>query len=399
MKSSILYLHKKGHVTQIQMNASGEILTQKNYSHLADLPAAEKGAGVIVIVPGEDILLTRVKIPKTNHRELLKAIPFALEEQLATDLNKLYFALGDFDTLEQLAVGVLDKEQFEIYLSQLRQFNVHADVLLPDYLAIPYKSNLWTVHIEKKRALVRTEKQAGFATDLDNLSMMLQLTFERSISLPHKIRIINKHGDIDDKFDKLKQNVEIEFIDNEKWACKELASQPAINLLQGKYRSKNKSSKLKTYWKIASITFAAWAIVLLGSQITELIYLNVHSKRLQKNIAAIYHQIFPGTHDVIEPEFRIKRELDNLSKSSRSNYFIALLGYVAPVLRQNPAIHLQSISYQDKQLTLQLEADKLSGLETFSHALTQQGLNVKQNRVDTTTKKIIAEIIIKRLAS
>lgn len=398
MNNIILQWHKNGSLTAMQLNESAEILTSQEYLRLADVPASEKGANIIVIVPGEDVLLIQTKIPKTNRHELLKAIPFALEEQLATDVEQLYFALGDYDALDQLTVAVTDNKLFETKLNELQRCNIHTDVALPDYLAIPYEDKAWTVYVEERRALVRTGKQAGFTTDRANLAMVLALTLKRTINAPHEIRITTNANDIEpSEFDPLKEKIALNFVAaGSKWAVKELLAQPAINLLQGKYRAKNKSSKAKTYWKMAGIACAAWLAVLFGTQLTALIYFNIHSHKLEKNIAMVYRQIFPGSTDVIEPRFRIKRQLTNLSRSSHGSYFTQLLSRAAVALHHNSAIQLQSINYEAKQLTLQLRADTLAALEIFTRKLTQQGLSVKQKQVDTSGKRVNAAITIKR---
>jgi len=52
-----------------------------------------RGRRVLLIIPNEDVVLTSVKIPSKNKKQLLQAIPFALEENLAEDIEDLHFSI------------------------------------------------------------------------------------------------------------------------------------------------------------------------------------------------------------------------------------------------------------------------------------------------------------------
>ena len=47
---------------------------------------------VIALVPGTNVLRTFVDIPVRNQAKLLQAIPFAMEDQLAGNIEELHFA-------------------------------------------------------------------------------------------------------------------------------------------------------------------------------------------------------------------------------------------------------------------------------------------------------------------
>src|SRR6185503_9987760 len=49
---------------------------------------------IIVLVPGEHVLLTQVTMPHMSSGRLVKALQFALEDQLTEPPSELHFALG-----------------------------------------------------------------------------------------------------------------------------------------------------------------------------------------------------------------------------------------------------------------------------------------------------------------
>src|SRR5450755_5016196 len=61
---------------------------------LANAVAAAAGRHVCVLVPGTDVLLMEPELPAKAGTKLAQIVPYALEEQLAADIDDLHFAIG-----------------------------------------------------------------------------------------------------------------------------------------------------------------------------------------------------------------------------------------------------------------------------------------------------------------
>ena len=75
----------------------------------------------VVIIPGNAVLMTTVQLPKMSHTELRRAVPFALEEHLAQNIEDCFFALGETDSAGNTIVAVIDKQRFESYLAAIHE--------------------------------------------------------------------------------------------------------------------------------------------------------------------------------------------------------------------------------------------------------------------------------------
>ena len=392
----ILHIHSDGHFTWIQLNEHHEMVVQQDYQKLSDIPAVLKGMCLVVLLPGQEIVTTLANIPKINRHELTKAIPFALEEQLATDIDQLYFAIGHHDDNNHLSVAVIDKEKFEAYLHALKSHRLYPDYVLPDYLAIPLEKGHWSIDIKQSMALVRIDQQRGFAVEIENLPLLLQWTLDRAQEMPHSVRVYDRLGEYPmQQLASIKNQVNVEICRNvAALAWDELAHQPSMNLLKRKYHAQNKSSSLKRYWKIAGVSCVAWVVVLFGSQGAQWVHLHHQVAWSQQQIHGLYHQIFPASHAVIEPQMHVRQELNRLLQLHHGNPLITLLSRVAEILHHYPSVKIQMLSYQDGNLILHLKTTELSQLEALTQALTQQQLQVKQNQVNTKDKQIFAEVWI-----
>ena len=67
----------------------GEVVTG-TLSQAAGEAAARR---VVVLVPGSEVLLAEIRVPGTNRQKVLRAIPYALEEQVAEDVEALHLSL------------------------------------------------------------------------------------------------------------------------------------------------------------------------------------------------------------------------------------------------------------------------------------------------------------------
>ena len=48
----------------------------------------------VFVAPGEEVLLTIANIPSKQHRQIVQEVPYAVEEQLAMDVEECFFSLG-----------------------------------------------------------------------------------------------------------------------------------------------------------------------------------------------------------------------------------------------------------------------------------------------------------------
>ena len=81
-------------VSWIVVDSNGTRLGPPAAGPLADAVPDVQGRDVIVLVPATNVLTTTVDIPVRGGSRLQAALPFALEEYLADDIDTLHFAAG-----------------------------------------------------------------------------------------------------------------------------------------------------------------------------------------------------------------------------------------------------------------------------------------------------------------
>ncbi|WP_455211325.1 type II secretion system protein GspL [Kaarinaea lacus] len=174
---------------------AGQIPGLVYYGDLKTAANHATGCRVVVLVSGMNILLTHVGLPAMNKQRLARAIPFALEENLASDIEKMHFAVGSRED-DKTACAVVERYDMDAWQQLLKNANIQADVLASEVFGVYREDNTWNVLINQagsasQKVLLRTGAQSGFAMDLANLPFILKnaLDHGESQQLPVRVNI------------------------------------------------------------------------------------------------------------------------------------------------------------------------------------------------------------------
>ena len=153
------------------------------------------GCQVVVFVSAMNILLTQVELPAMNKQRLARAIPFSLEEHVASDVEQLHFALGSRYG-EKIACAVVEKQEMENWQQLLKNANIQTDILVSECFGVQRNEGAWSILINRadgmsRKALLRNGEQSGLAMDLQNLAFILRNALDNSEpeQLPSQIQV------------------------------------------------------------------------------------------------------------------------------------------------------------------------------------------------------------------
>ena len=87
---------------------------------------------VIALAPGTEVLLTQVNLPVRSPSKLRQAIPYALEEQLADDVEGLHFAAGKRTADGITPIAATARSNVESWMDTLGQAGLGASQIVAD---------------------------------------------------------------------------------------------------------------------------------------------------------------------------------------------------------------------------------------------------------------------------
>ena len=295
---------------------------------------------ITVVIPGEQVTTRLVKIPKGSKRHFNKALPFLLEDELATPVEALHFALGKPSDEDQVLCAIIEKQVLNNYLELLTDAGITASNLIPDYWLLAKDSqNQSSTKKFNDKLLVRSSNDTGITIPLALLhsnhtlpnNLLENLGF--SIEQPHAEQI-----DLIPVLQSINEN------------------QAPLNILQAKYTpaiQQSNNSWIKSTVIAASICILIFMIYFLSAGW----YFNQQARTMATEAKTAYQELFPNETRIVDIRRQMAAHLNQDSNGVTDKLFFRLTGVVAEAIagETNEQATIRHLRYEHKDGTLQLE--------------------------------------------
>ena len=150
-----------------------------SWGSLRDAAAQAAGRKTIVLVPGTDVLLAEPVLPLKSGAKLAQVVPFALEENLAADVEDLHFAVGKRESRPGTPVAAVALSRMDEWVAVLRAAGLSTDAMYAETSVLPTVTGAIAVLIDGRRLYVRRDNQPGTVIEVEPLIEALQLALGR----------------------------------------------------------------------------------------------------------------------------------------------------------------------------------------------------------------------------
>src|SRR5256884_6829823 len=138
--------------------------------------ARAPGRRVCALVPGADVLLAEPEIPVKAGAKLQQLVPYALEEQLADDIDDLHFAIGKrAGDSARAPVAVVACALLDEWLATLRASGLEPEAIYADSELLPHNPGQAVVLLEEDAGLVRSPGAWPVTLPADALGEALEI--------------------------------------------------------------------------------------------------------------------------------------------------------------------------------------------------------------------------------
>ncbi len=411
--------------------ASGEL---PDANQLSTLASRAGNRPVTVLVPGCDVVSKQVAMPPKAGRQFIQALPYALEEEFATDIDELFFAAGDkieVDGVAKMNVAVVSRLKMQQWLEWLDSAGLICQRILPDYLALPSLEDGVSIMQLGDEWLVKEGSFRGFNVSSENLSNWLNLLADSSKQKNEEShededgntsKEANKNESIEEKVqaqDVEDQKIELAYYSpieafafNQYEAVEQNYELPmqvlaksienkvsSLNLRQGVFELKKETWKYFNIWRNAAIFAVCALIAHLLSVSMETRQTNVQAKNVEKEIRRSFMGVFPNGKRVKTALIKkqMKSKLGEYSSSESGLPFLALLDMTRSSFKDVPDLKLANLKFDAKRskFTLQAEAENFESFEKFKNSANKQGLEVEQGSLNNSGNKVRGSLSLK----
>ncbi len=368
---------------------------------LEEISLHATGHRLIVLVPAAQVLLTHARIPSRKRQRILSALPYALEDQLATEVEQLHFALGQRAADGEVAVAVVEKRCIGEWLARLRACDMEPDEMVPDVLCLPWQAGHWTALRETDHTLLRNGPQSGLSLDNDDLDTLLALLMEETPEA-QRPTTLNWYGPAAPPQAIVPAGVEIHHLPLEDDPLALLArhyeTDTAIDLLQGEYSRHEQLGRYWRPWRPAALLLLSLLLITVIATVIDYRHLSQERDLLRQRIERIYLETFPEAKRVVNPRVQMERRLRELQAggATAAGGFLDLLRRAGPALKETRGLELRRISYRDGHLDIALLIPDLQGLDQLKQRLGETaGLQVEIQSASARDNKVEARLQIR----
>ncbi|MGI2179129.1 type II secretion system protein GspL [Shewanella frigidimarina] len=352
-----------------------EIIASGELSDAASLSTLAERAGnrpVDVLVPAANMTLTQIMLPEKGQRQALKALPYMLEESLATNVDNMHFVVGPREG-EQLNVAAVAHEQMQIWLEWLHHAGLKVKRIVPDCLALPLEQCRWAAMSVGSEYLIRTSEGGGVSVPkawsafaLPKLLIAAKPNDNESISVAsYSDDIVFEGVDINNKPLDLPMMV----------LAKGILNAP-INLLSGIYKPKHEYSKQLLTWKNAAIVVMIAIVLALANKGIAIHQLNNQTTELQAQSEMIFKQAVPGVNRIVNMRSQMGSELRSMQGQGGGAVFFEMLDGLKPAFSKVPELKPNTLRYEANrnELRMQVTAKTYGQIDTFKELVSKDYL-------------------------
>lgn len=363
-----LFTDASGHAIRSAESGTLAELVEKNRNQVS---AARQ---IICVLDSGLMHFSKADIPGRNKQRILQAIPFALEDQLAQDIEELHFAVGTAQD-NAYPVVAIRHDTLQAVQATLAEHQLEADIMCPDMLLLPRQAETWNLLCLDNRCHLQYEDGNVIHIDPQNLEVMLQLSLqqtEKPASLIHWQQQDEAALSVP-----LADNISLQTQYYAKTPLsvfyKNIGADSVINLLQGSYKPVSKQTQWWRPWQVAAALTAVVILLQLVSGVLSLNTLKKQNLMYEAEINRIYKQSFPDSKRIVNARVQMEGKLKQLkqSGSQSSDSFVDVLAEAAPLILQTSSLNITGINYHNKKVELQFTVDKLDTAETLKQRLNQ----------------------------
>jgi general secretion pathway protein L len=380
-------------------SAQGNALVQQG--DLKEAALRSQGGRIVVLLPASPLLTLRATLPPLQGQKLRRAVPYAVEEQLAEEVEAYHFALGKRLADGTLPLLAVNRQQMVAWGELFAEAEIRPHACYNEAQLLPWQPGEASLLLESEGALLRLSAHEAYSLPLAALETTLQLALSQGEGAVRALRIYDARGEgaaapaWAGALGGLEQHYTV--IDDPLPLLLSGHDHHAIDLLQGEFGRKEQLGRIWRPWRATAALLAGWLLLGAGEAIYDYQRLAGEETRLYQAVEQLYRDTFPEAKNVVNPKVQMERKLAELKMGGGGGAFVTLLGASGPVLSEAKGVRLQNLRYRQGELELELELADLPTLDSLKASLQQRGLEVEIRNASSRDNRVEGRVAIREM--
>src|SRR6201996_4116922 len=333
--------------------------------------AAARSAGrrICVLVPGTDVLVAEPELPTKAGTKLQQVVPYALEEQLADDIDDLHFAIGKRPAdSHRTPVAVVRRELMDEWVSGLKAAGLEPESMYADSDLLPQNPGQAVALLEEDVVVVRPPLSAPVTLPVEALGEALEIAQQQTAAQSAEIATTGIRGLIlytgaaewhqhSAKIEALRERfdgIKIQLLSAGPLAlfAQQLPTATPINLLQGPYAPTTARTVGWQSWRVAAILLACLVGLHVVGKAAELTALKHTEGKLDKEMGQTFRLAMPGVTTTTNMRLVMEQRYQQAQNGGGSGGLLSALGALVQARGNGAGMTVQAMSFQKGTLEM-----------------------------------------------
>ncbi|MDF0750545.1 type II secretion system protein GspL [Marinobacter sp. 71-i] len=353
---------------------------------------------LVGLIPGDEALFCVADIPAKQTRFVHQALPYAVEEQIAQDIESVHLALGN-RTEKGFRVAAIDHGQMAEWVVMFSGWeHLKLEAIYPDAGLLPLTEVGWSICLDGESAMLASDQGEWLSVHARNLAM-----FAQTLALPPSDDVVaevpvtvygtgqefeHQQSDLAElkasgRLVVREETLELMPLELLAHSHHHHLCQP-INLCQGAYSIRSGKSSALGAWKPLVAVACVWFVIQIGVEVGLGFYHQQKADEIREQAMAVYRQAFPNDARTHAGNVRrvVEGQLRQLQAEGPNASFITLMKYTGEQYSRIPdsgSVTFNSVNYSRNrgELVVDVRADSYDKLSTLRNGLTTRGLEAQ----------------------
>ncbi len=366
------------------------------------------------IIPAHLTILCQARIPAKQARYIQQALPFAVEEVLAEDVEDMHLVPLQRQSRDILPVLAIQQEVMAEYHALVNQFPWELAGIYVDAEGCPPGEGGLSLMIDGDDILLHEPGEVLMRLHRDNALLFLETLAAVSAGTDNS-KPLHIWLNPQDTQDSAVFTAQLEHIDGldirfqhydlsafQRLSLTLANEEAPNNLCVGAFRSRSSraESPLRKWWPVAAVA-GVFLAVQVGLNLGAGMLHEQHAETYSAQARELYQRIYPGERNVRSPRRQMEGKLRNANQGAGGGEFLELLAEAGFQLKRqadSASMELNNLQFSQQrgELSMEVRGSSLDQLDQYKQALGKAGLEAGLGSALRESDGVRGRITVKR---
>ena len=347
---------------------------------------------VALVIPQQHVYMTEFEVPGKASHQILAAIEYQIEDQLAQDTEAQHYAIGQ-QSENKVPIVVVEQAIMLACEALTKKFGLRVVQILPEMFLCPWPGQPGAVGLlpSQNGLILRYGQYQCIKCQPTALTSTLHL-----INRQTQINHINCYVVDESAMQHLSIRDYKTHLKTVKTDTLNFNSNHIINLQQRQFQVSSYWNQLLRVWKTVGLAAVILLAVVIFNRFTTLQEMEAQLQAIQANQLAL---IKDHVDSQVSVDSDLKKEmvklLQHANQTKQAVGFLHLLLEFSQMHTAFPSIKIARISYQQNRLSIDINSQKLNEVEALHAALNERGLMTGLERLNIKPGSVSGQFVLR----